>query len=216
MEMRHTTVGSYTGTREDVAGLVPDTATRILDVGCSDGSLGAGLRAQGAEVWGIEYDPGFAATAATRLDHVLEGDAAERLAEISESFDAVICADVLEHLVDPWSVLRRIRELLAPGGVCIVSLPNVRFYTTFLELGLRGRWPRRDRGVHDRTHLRWFTDADARSMFADTGFTVDAAITNYRLADRPSHRLNPHAKRFARGPLQGLLAYQHLYRVRAA
>jgi 2-polyprenyl-3-methyl-5-hydroxy-6-metoxy-1,4-benzoquinol methylase len=216
MEMRHATVGSYTGVRDDVTALVPATAKRVLDVGCSDGSLGAGLRAEGMEVWGIEYDPAFAATAAERLDRVLEGDAAARLAEITESFDAVICADVLEHLVDPWGVLRRIEALLAPGGTCIVSLPNVRFYTTFLELGIRGRWPRRDRGVHDRTHLRWFTDADARAMFAETGFVVDEAVTNYRLADRPTHRLNLHAARVARGPLRGLLAYQHVYRLRPA
>jgi SAM-dependent methyltransferase len=213
--MRAATVDSYTGIRDDVTSLVP-AARRVLDVGCSDGSLGASLRSGGAEVWGIDYDHGFATQAAEKLDRVLDGDAVERLAELDgERFDAVICADVLEHLVDPWDVLLQIGELLSPGGAVVVSLPNVRFYTTFVELGLRARWPRRDRGVHDRTHLRWFTDADARAMFADTGFAVTDAVTNYRLADRPMHPLNPHARRFARGPLKGVLAYQHLYRLSA-
>jgi methionine biosynthesis protein MetW len=215
MAMGSATVGSYTGTRDDVTALVPDGAARVLDVGCSDGSLGAGLRARGAEVWGIEYDAAFAAQAEAKLDRVLQGDAAGRLAELGdERFDAVVCADVLEHLADPGGVLRRIRELLAPGGAVVVSLPNVRFYTTFVELGVRGRWPRRDRGVHDRTHLSWFTDADARALFADAGFAVDAAATNYRLKDRPGGRLNEQAPRVARGPLRGFLAYQHLYRLR--
>lgn len=209
------TLDAYTGPRPDVAELIPRSAQRILDIGCAEGALGAGLRQRGAEVWGVEYDEGFARVASTRLDHVEVGDAAVALARIPDSpgFDAIVCADVLEHLSNPLAVLRAAKRLLTVDGRMVVSLPNVRFYTTFTELGLRGRWPRRDRGVHDRTHLSWFTDSDARSLFAEGGFVVDHATTNYRLSDNPSRRVNRLAHLVALGPVRPFLAYQHLYRL---
>jgi SAM-dependent methyltransferase len=218
MDRGEATISSYTGAREDVAALVPPGVRRILDVGCSDGTLGASLRGRGAEVWGIEYDAHFASVASARLDRVLQGDAAAIVRDLEghDRFDVVVCADVLEHLPQPAETLGRVRRLLTPGGCCVVSLPNVRFYTTFIELGLRGRWPRRDRGVHDRTHLSWFTDRDARDMFAGAGFALETTRTNYRLADLPNHPRNRYADLFARGPLRPFLAYQYLYRLRPA
>src|SRR3954469_17212980 len=134
--MAHTraTISSYTGSRPDVTALVPPSARRILDVGCSDGSLGASLRGHGAEVWGIEYDAGFASIAETRLDRVFQGDAVNVVPQLEaqDPFDVIVCADVLEHLAEPAAVLQSVRTLLSVDGCCIVSLPNVRFYTTFL------------------------------------------------------------------------------------
>ncbi|HET9163823.1 MAG TPA: class I SAM-dependent methyltransferase [Solirubrobacterales bacterium] len=203
---------AYTGDRPDVAALVPDGVSRALDVGCSDGSLGATLRERGIEVHGIERDPDLADRARSRLDVVLEGDAIEMLSQLADGhFDLVVCADLLEHLADPWSAMRHVRRVLDASGECIVSLPNVRFWTTFTQLGLHGRWPRHSRGVHDRTHLSWFTDADARRLFDDTGFEVRRHAANYRLWDEPWRRGNRIARHLAMGPLEGFLAYQHLY-----
>jgi SAM-dependent methyltransferase len=209
-------VTSYTGPRPDVVQLLPDDVGSLLDVGCSNGRLGQEVKKhRGAvEVWGIEIDPGFAREAASRLDRVLVGGAAQMLPQVDRTFDCVVCADVLEHLPEhPGDILQDLQRVLAPDGRVVVSIPNVRFYTTFVELGLRGRWPRRDRGVHDRTHLHWFTDSDARDMFAAAGYRVEDAVTNYRLYDEPDNPRNARAKRYARGPLRGLLAYQLLYRI---
>lgn len=206
--------GSYTGSRPDVLALVPPFARRVLDVGCATGRLGEDVkRLTGAEVWGVEIDPGFAREAAARLDRVLAADVDEALSRLNgERFDVVVCADVLEHLDDPRRTLARLKRALAPGGCIVVSLPNVRFYDTFLQLGLKGTWPQRDRGVHDRTHRHWFTDRDARALFAELGLAVEAAAANYRLIECPS-RVNAAARLVARGPLRSFLAYQHLYRL---
>lgn len=209
---------SYTGPRPDVVGLVPNEARSFLDVGCSNGRLGEQLklRHEGAVVWGLEIDPHFAEQARARLDHVIVGSAVDLLPKIDRSFDVIICADVLEHLPeDPADVLLKLRRLMVDSGRIVVSLPNVRFYTTFVELGLRGRWPRHERGVHDRTHRHWFTDADARAMFHATGFSIEASATRYRLRDAPGSH-NRRAARFARGPLRPFLAYQLLYRISRA
>jgi 2-polyprenyl-3-methyl-5-hydroxy-6-metoxy-1,4-benzoquinol methylase len=184
-------------------------------VGCSNGRLGEELKKtrDRAEVWGIEIDADFAQQAEGRLDRILVGPAGPLLATVDRAFDCVICADVIEHMPeDPVDTMQAVRRVVSPGGHCIVSLPNVRFFTTFVELGIRGRWPRRDRGVHDRTHRHWFTDADARQVFAEAGFHVEDTLTHYRLHDEPGPR-NARASRFAHGPLRGFLAYQLLYRL---
>ncbi len=205
---------SYTGDRPDVATLVP-SAARILDVGCATGTLGAGLkRRTGAEVCGVEPDARLAREARRRLDRLLATpveDAIEALRD--ERFDVVICADVLEHLDDPEATLAALRTLLAPTGCIVVSLPNVRFYDTFVQLAVRGTWPRRERGLFDRTHRRWFTDRDARALFDSAGLVVEKAAANYRLLERPA-RVNRHAHLLAHGPLRPFLAYQLLYRLR--
>jgi methionine biosynthesis protein MetW len=197
--------------------MVAGTPRRVLDVGCSDGSLAIAFKERGAETWGIEIDPRFAATAAGRLDSVLAGDALEHVRGLQaggERFDLVICADSLEHMPDPDAVLDAVRALVAPGGQCVVSLPNVRFYTTLTNLVFRGRWPRLDRGVHDRTHLRWFTDADARDMFATAGFAVEDVMTHYRLVDSKNWKTNRWAQYLAFGPWAPFMAYQYVYRLR--
>jgi 2-polyprenyl-3-methyl-5-hydroxy-6-metoxy-1,4-benzoquinol methylase len=207
-------IASYTSPRLDVIALIPQAAKQILDLGCANGRLGATIKAsRDAEIVGIEADPGFADQAETNLDRVII-DRAENAARLllGERFDVIVCADVLEHLEHPEATLGSLHTLLTTSGCVVVSLPNVRFYDTFVQLGLRGTWPRRERGIHDRTHLRWFTDRDAREMFRLAGFEVERASTNYRLVERP-RRINVLAHAVARGPLRGFLAYQHLYRL---
>ncbi len=206
---------SYTGQRSDVLALVRGTPKRSLDIGCSDGSLLGSLKGP-TETTGIELDPDLARAAAGRLGEIIEGDAVElsgELGRMGRRFDLIICADILEHLAQPEAVLEHAETMLEPGGQMVVSLPNVRFWTTFWEVGARGRWPRRSRGVHDATHLRWFTDRDAREMFAQAGFRVEEAASNTRLFDDPNRRGNGLAKYLAHGPLRPFLTYQNLYRL---
>lgn len=201
---------AYTGARPEVQALVPRSARRVLDLGCSSGALGAGLRERGAEVAGVELDPVHAREAGARLDRVVVGDVEAVLADAAGSlgrFDCVVAADVLEHLRDPWTALRRAVELLEPGGTVVVSLPNVRFFEVFWQLGVRGRWPRRAHGIFDATHLRWFTRADAVELLSGAGLRVEL--------ERPMIRVRPGGSRFdrlfgwlARTPLRELFAFQ--------
>jgi SAM-dependent methyltransferase len=190
-----------------VRALVPASARRVLDLGCATGALGAALE---RTVVGIERDPDLAAVAARRLDRVIVADLESvDFGEVGR-FDCVVAADVLEHLSDPWTVLRRaVADALEPGGVVVVSLPNVRFFETFWQLGVRGRWPRRPQGVFDAGHLRWFTRADAVDLLTGAGLTIEQVV--------PLIRIRPAGSRFdrlfrwlARTPLQGFFAFQYL------
>ena len=78
---------------------------------------------------------------------------------------------MLEHVVDPWATLAALAGLLRPGGRAVVSLPNAAHWTVRRAL-VRGRFPREDHGLFDRTHLRWFTRADARALVTGAGLEI--------------------------------------------
>jgi hypothetical protein len=75
----------------------------------------------------------------------------------------------LEHLKDPWTVLKGTTNFLTNSGFVIISIPNVRRYTTIFNLLFRGNWPYRERGIHDKNHLRFFTFKNIKKMLLYTG-----------------------------------------------
>ncbi|PTL54854.1 class I SAM-dependent methyltransferase [Paraconexibacter algicola] len=205
---------AYENDRPEVRALVPPRPRRVLDVGCSSGALGAALKADGAgTVVGLERDPAYVAIARERLDavHAVDLDADVPLPE--EPFDVIVCADVLEHLRDPEAVLARLVRALAPGGTVVVSLPNVRHWETFWQLGVRGTFPRRSMGIFDRTHLRWFTLADAYGLCAAAGLEV--VEVRRVLRPRPTGPSDGRLVRLlARGPGRTFLTFQHVLAAR--
>ncbi|WP_372789304.1 class I SAM-dependent methyltransferase [Paraconexibacter sp.] len=172
---------AYENPRPELQARIPSDAERILDLGCSSGTLGAALKQrQSCSVVGIEVDGDYVVAAQERLDDVLHADLeAVNLAALGR-FDCVVAGDVLEHLVDPWRVLRDAVAVLEPGGTAVVSLPNVRYWETFWQIGVRGTFPRRTLGIFDRTHLRWFTLRDAYDLFEQAGLEVVAVDRQYR------------------------------------
>jgi SAM-dependent methyltransferase len=162
-----------------VLGAVPDGA-RVLDVGCATGYLAAELGRRGCTVDGVEVDPIAAERAREHCRQVVVGDLEARAthAEVERMLggarpDVVICADVLEHLRDPWAVLSWLRTLLPAGGAgkAIISLPNIAHWTARRAL-VRGRFDYADFGLFDRTHLRFFTRDSARELATRAGFAV--------------------------------------------
>lgn len=165
----------WSETRSHVADLVPATAQRVLDVGCNDGTFGAGVlaRRKGREVWGIEPHDLDAQAAAQRLTGVANGFYPDVLDQVPGTFDCVSFNHVLEHMVDPWAALRATRGRLSPDGCIVGELPNVRHLPFLVDLTLRGRFDYVDSGLLDRTHLRFFTRSSAHDLFASSGFEVD-------------------------------------------
>ena len=167
---------AYENARPEVQALVPLGARRILDLGCASGALGAALKArQSCEVVGVESDPAYARDAAERLDRVEVGDLNLFEADLGR-FDCLIAADVLEHLVDPWSVLTRWAAALEPGARAVISLPNARHWELLREVAVRGTFPRRPAGIFDATHLRWFTLADVYGLCDAAGLTLEQVV----------------------------------------
>src|ERR1044071_5236707 len=120
----------YSEPRLDLQALIAARGKRILDVGCAAGEFGGALKRGGAaEVVGIECAPEAAALAREKLDRVFVGDVQSLSLPLDVgSFDYIIFADVLEHTVDPWSLLATYRRYLKADGRVIASIPNARFY----------------------------------------------------------------------------------------
>jgi SAM-dependent methyltransferase len=128
----------------------------ILDIGCAKGELRDLITSNSVRYLGVEP---FLADFQFALDkglHVVNSTVEDFVAEINEKFDYIVLADVLEHLQDPTSILRYCHELLKPNGKVLISVPNVAHFSTRLTL-LFGIWNYTDRGILDRTHLRFFT-----------------------------------------------------------
>ncbi len=166
--------------------LLDPTGLRVLDAGCGAGRNGELLKRAGAgEVWGVELDAGAAEEARRRLDHVVTGDlAGVTLDELGgEPFDAVLAIDVLEHLADPSAALAGLVALLRPGGTLVACIPNVAHVWVMANL-LAKRWPQKDSGIFDRTHLRFFAKRDMVALLRDAGLEVVEVrpyFTRYRL-----------------------------------
>lgn len=191
---------AYTSARPDIIAKVPQSALHILDVGCSNGTLGAALRAMmpNRVVEGVEFDETFCEEALDRLDRVIQGDLNQFDWQTHFSgpvFDCMIFADILEHLIDPWQALRQAVEHLKPGGTAIISVPNIRHISSLNSIFLQGTFPRIGRGVFDRTHLRWFTCTDARRLLTDSGLHLVSLSANLRINDIPGTPLNRFAQR---------------------
>jgi SAM-dependent methyltransferase len=153
----------------DILARIPAEARVVLDVGCGAGGLGLGLRERGstARLVGVEPDAALAAHAAHHYDEILRIDIEAEAPPVPQgSLDVLVYGDVLEHLRDPWAVLRRDAALLGAGGTLLVCVPNIEHWSFAARL-LAGRWRYEEMGLFDRTHLRWFTrDAMAEAIVA--------------------------------------------------
>ncbi|HEY1204522.1 MAG: bifunctional glycosyltransferase/class I SAM-dependent methyltransferase [Bryobacteraceae bacterium] len=146
----------------------------ILDIGCGEGYLSRELAAAGNQVIGVDL-----------LDkpQCLDSMKAYHCCDLSHGLDAgqeplrsthpdrVLLLDVLEHLTKPEPVLEACRTLLAPQGIAIITVPNIANIWVRLSL-LLGRFEYTDRGILDRTHVRFYTRKAARRLLAENGFEV--------------------------------------------
>ena len=147
---------------------------KVLDIGCGEGFFARLLADESNSVTGIDTLPSVKCADALEkyiradLDRGL-ADARAELAE--EKFDRILLQDVLEHVRFPEILLRDCQHLLTPHGQVLVSLPNVANITVRLLL-LIGRFDYTERGILDKTHLRFFTRRTARRMLDEGGFEI--------------------------------------------
>ncbi len=160
----------YYGTpRLEILPYLPQRVSRLLDVGCGAGATVAAIKERFAVEWagGVEIVGGEAERAKAVCDRVWSTNIEQDRIEESiapGSLDLILCLDVLEHLVNPWSVVDRLTTRLSPQGRLIVSVPNVRNWKFIKNLLFKGDFRYRDAGLLDRTHLRFFVRDTAREL----------------------------------------------------
>jgi 2-polyprenyl-3-methyl-5-hydroxy-6-metoxy-1,4-benzoquinol methylase len=145
---------------------------RVFEGGVSSGYLAAALTDAGRIVDGAEIDPGAAESARRVCETVIVGDLQQLGADaLTRDYDVFLFGDTLEHLPDPAALLTRLRPRLKAGGVVVVSVPNIANWAMRLSL-LLGRFRYTDRGILDRTHLRFFTKRTLVELLEVSGYRV--------------------------------------------
>lgn len=160
--------------RKEMLPFVPIEAKIVLEIGCGDGNFASLLQERGAtEVWGIEYEKEQGEIAQKKMTKVLIGDVAEQLEALPNNyFDAIVCNDVLEHLIDPYNVIRKLKSKLKKEGSFISSIPNIRYFRNLFDYFFNKNWDYTDSGIMDKTHFRFFTYRSIRKMFDSNGYEV--------------------------------------------
>jgi len=156
-----------------IAGFVREGA-RVLDVGCGTGCVSRVIQQlRNAHVVGVEPETARAKFARDRGIEVVQGYLTAELIASLGKFDAVVFADVLEHLANPMSLLQLGCSALERDGVVLISVPNVAHWSVRWAL-LRGRFDYAQDGIMDATHLRWFTAASLGRWLQNSGLVVQA------------------------------------------
>lgn len=172
-------VGYFDSVRKEISPLLPQKMDKVLEVGCGSGATLQWLKNEKTCSWtaGVELSEDAADRAKDRLDFFMAGNIEKiELPFESGSLDLILCLDVLEHLVDPWAVVKRLSKFLKPGGAMIVSLPNICHRSALLPLLLHDRWDYEPSGILDRTHLRFFTRKTAIELLEQGGMKVEMTL----------------------------------------
>ena len=157
---------------------IPVGAKRVVEIGCSSGALAREFKKTSPDChWlGIDIDPGYAEAAARFCDATLALDidsAGKDFFASHRDRDCWIFGDTLEHLKDPWRVLKEIRAVLPDHGCIVACIPNAQHWSVIVRLAV-GDFRYEDSGLLDRTHLRWFTRQTMIELFESSGFKITA------------------------------------------
>lgn len=144
----------------------------LLDLGAAGGELGSAVRDHFDRTIGFEYDSDRIGQLRGRFDQVVITDL-ETVKTLPPNVNAIVLADIIEHLRNSTTLLRLVRQSLAKDGVLFLSVPNIANITVRLGL-LFGIFEYRDRGILDFTHLRFFTMRTIRREVENAGFRIVA------------------------------------------
>lgn len=162
----------YHGERPDLAQLVPESVKNLLDVGCAMGGYGRKLRQMRPDIvlTGVEMNPLMAEAARKYYDRII--DCPIEKADLTCDFDLINCGDVIEHIMNPWDMLKHFYKLLRPNGFLVLSIPNAGHWSIVRDL-LKGEFPYIPVGLTCITHIRWFTESSIRQALENSGFSIE-------------------------------------------
>jgi 2-polyprenyl-3-methyl-5-hydroxy-6-metoxy-1,4-benzoquinol methylase len=165
-----------------LADWIPHGAT-VLELGPASGYFTRYLKeVLGCTVDAVERDPRMAEQARPFCRQLVVGDLAtvDLSATLDHgSYQVIIAADIIEHLIDPQAVIDDLQRFLAPGGALLISVPNVA-YAGLIAALLDGKFDYRDEGLLDRTHLRFFTRDSLAALLAACGLHVQSWAAVFR------------------------------------
>ena len=161
--------------------IIPSESSKIIEIGCGSGALAREFKALNPHCHyvGLDIVQEYANMAARYCDEVIVTDIEKQDADFFQKYndrDCWIFADALEHLIDPWCVLRKVRQTIPDHGTVVACIPNAQNWSLVGNLAI-GNFRYQDSGLLDRTHLRWFTRQTMFELFEGTGFAVESVTS---------------------------------------
>lgn len=155
---------------------IPPSAQTVLEIGCGSGATGELYlrRNPRARYIGLEISQDYAAIARQHITECFVGNIETidiLMLTGGVAPDCIVFGDVLEHLQDPWSLLKKLKDQISTNGCIVACVPNTGHWSVITAL-LSGQWPYADSGLFDRTHLRFFTQQSLRHLFESAGLHV--------------------------------------------
>lgn len=179
--------GYYGNVRHDLINFFGEVeGMKVLEIGAAYGETLHYLKAhkKASEVIGVElFKDQKNLDKYKALDTLIFGDVQNLdLTRYEGYFDVIILADVLEHVFEPLPLLNKIKSLLKDNGIIIVSIPNIRHYSSFVKIFLKGNFQYEDSGIFDYTHMRFYCKKDVESLLSKSDFSItksEGSIRNY-------------------------------------
>jgi SAM-dependent methyltransferase len=165
---------------QDLLSLIPSSSKRLIEIGCSSGAIAREFKklAPNADYFGVEIDSSYADLAKRYCNNVVVlniEDADSNFWESNADRDCWIFGDTLEHLQNPWFILKKIHDILPSGGSVVACIPNAQHWSLQAKLSI-GDFRYESSGLMDRTHLRWFTRQTIVELFEQAGFVIEEGL----------------------------------------
>ena len=143
--------------------------TKVLDVACASGYLASFLKEKGCLVEGIDSDVEYINEAKKHCNASVFDITKEK---ITGKYDVIILGDILEHLVNPDKILFNLKQNLNENGYILISIPNIVNIYPRLKI-LLGFFDYEEKGIFDRTHLKFFTRKTVKEMIHNAGYEIE-------------------------------------------
>jgi len=168
----------YTNTRLDLLSLLTkkEKKIKVLEVGAGRGNTLLYLKEKGiaSEVIGIDINDWEEKDIPDAIDTFISGNIEElTLPQYSNYFDLIIFADVLEHLIHPGEVLKKMKDCLKDDGEILISIPNFRHKKALFKVFIKGDFSYENSGLFDATHLRFFCKRNIRDLIKTSDLKID-------------------------------------------
>lgn len=145
--------------------------SKVLDVGAASGTLARMCQNKNLRLFGVEPNPAWAQMASPLYEKMWTCSISDLDESLSSGYDAIVLGDILEHLPNPEIILQKLVDHQPRGARFLISVPNIANIWIRLSL-LLGRFDYADRGIMDRTHLRFFTRKTLIQMVRNSGLEI--------------------------------------------